>query len=87
MNKLIVKYIVDVGMGLSFLAVFITGIFKFPGIREHLPFIYEIIPRQQMATIHDWSGIAMGLFVLIHLILNWDWIVATTKGFFIKNGK
>ncbi len=84
MDKPKTKYFIDIGMGLSFLIVFITGILKMPGIRENLGFIYAIIPRAQMSFLHDWSGIIMGIFVFIHLILNWDWITNMTKNIFIS---
>lgn len=84
MDQIKTKYFVDVGMGISFLAVFITGIIKFPGLlaffginRNNLPFI-------TISKIHDWAGVLMGLFVLIHLILNRKWIVNVTKSFFAK---
>ena len=62
-------------------------IFKFPGIREHLASLYVVIPRAQMGLIHDWSGIFMAFFVLIHLILNWGWIKSMTRLVIIKNIK
>ena len=84
MNKAIVKYWVDVGLAISFLIVTLTGIFKFPGIREHLAGLYAIIPRGPMSLIHDWSGIVMAVLVLIHLILNWGWIKSMTKHIFCR---
>ena len=37
-----------------------------------------------LRTIHDWSGLAMAILVLVHLILNWGWIIETTKEYFKK---
>jgi len=87
MKKQVIKYIVDVGLLISFLAVALTGIFKFPGMREHLAGLYEIIPRAPMGAIHDWSGIALAVLVLIHLILNWGWIKAMTRIIIFKEIK
>ena len=87
MKKQVIKYIVDIGLLISFLIVTITGIFKFPGIREHLGCVYEVIPRAQMAMIHDWSGVALVVLVLIHLILNFNWIKTMTRVLILKNIK
>ena len=84
MNKAIIKYWVDIGLLISFLLVTLTGIFKFPGIREHLASLYVIIPRAQMTLIHDWSGIFMALLVVVHLVLNLGWIKSMTKNIFCK---
>ena len=86
MEKNIIKYILDVGLGISFLIVALTGIFKFSGFREFfgIALSYRDPPMPLISWFHDWSGVAMAAIVLIHLILNWDWIVSMTKGFFIK---
>ena len=85
MDKTKAKYFVDIGLIISFLLVTLTGIFKFRGIRESLTGLYEAIPRATMSGIHDWSGVAMAVLVLVHLILNWDWIKSVTKDIFCKN--
>lgn len=82
-NKL--KYIIDVGLALSFLVVFVTGIFKFPGARDFFSFMFEIIPGFYMAKIHDWAGVFMGIFVLFHIILNWTWIKCMTVKIFSRH--
>ncbi|MBD3247084.1 DUF4405 domain-containing protein [Candidatus Pacearchaeota archaeon] len=89
MDKSHIKYIVDVLMGISFLLVGITGIFKMPGLRNKFLWVFELIPGRQMAMIHDWSGIVIILLVGIHLALNWDWIKSMTKVIFRgnQNGK
>lgn len=87
MKKQVIKYLVDIGLLISFLVVTLTGIFKFPGIREHLAGLYELIPRAQMSLIHDWSGIVLAVLVLIHLIANWGWIKAMTRVLILKNIK
>ena len=84
--KLFAKYVVDIGLLISFLLVTITGILKF---RSFLDFFgitidYATIPIKVFSKIHDWSGLAMAVLVLIHLILNWDWIICTTKHYFSR---
>jgi|TARA_B100001971_G_C18108446_1_gene492821 hypothetical protein len=87
MEKNTVKYILDVILGIVFLIVVLTGIFKFSGFREFfgIELGYRDPPMPLISLLHDWSGIVMAVIVLIHLILNWDWIVSMTKSFFIKD--
>lgn len=81
------KYIIDVGLLISGLLVIITGIIKFRSLWNLLGINinYELMNMTAYRIIHDWSGLVMTLFVIIHLVLNWDWIKGTTRGFFIKN--
>jgi len=87
MEKNIWKYILDVGLGISFLIVALTGIFKFSGFREFFGITlgYRDSPMPLISFFHDWSGVVMAVIVLLHLILNFDWIVSMTKSFFVKN--
>ena len=87
MEKNTVKYIIDVGLGISFLIVALTGIFKFSGFREFIgvSLSYRDPPMPLISSFHDWSGVVMVVLVLIHLILNLDWIIGMTKSFFEKD--
>lgn len=31
---------------------------------------------------HEWAGLEIGLFFLLHKVLNWSWIKKVTVGFF-----
>jgi len=87
-DKNVWKYIVDIGLLISGLLVIITGIIKFRSLWELLGINinYEVMNMGAYRVIHDWSGIVMTVLVIVHLILNWDWIKGTTRGFF-KNKK
>jgi Domain of unknown function (DUF4405) len=37
------------------------------------------VPRATGLPGHEWSGLAFGLVVLLHLLLNWRWIVNTLR--------
>jgi hypothetical protein len=80
------KYVVDVGLLISGLIVIITGVIKFRSLWNLLGvnINYELMNMVAYRVIHDWSGLVMTIFVIIHLFLNWDWIKGTTRGFFIK---
>ena len=79
-NKKTLKYFNDIGMLISFLLVFITGVIKFPALEVDRAILsnYSIL----FVTIHDWAGIILVILALLHIILNWSWIVATTKKMF-----
>ena len=89
MKKNTWKYLVDIGLLLSGLLVIVTGIIKFRTLWRLLSIEinYEVMNMTAYRIIHDWSGIAMTVFVIIHLVMNWDWIVGTTKCIFKKDHK
>jgi hypothetical protein len=37
--------------------------------------------------IHEWLGTALGLVLLVHLTLHWDWVVRTTRKVFTRHGR
>ncbi len=84
MDRLKAKYIVDIGLAVSFLAVFVTGIIKFPGLLRKFGLHDTMLPMREISKVHDWTGLLMGIFVFIHLVLNWQWIVAMTKKYLGK---
>jgi cytochrome b subunit of formate dehydrogenase len=87
MDKTKVQYFIDIGLIISFLIVFISGIFKFYPLRNYFVKVFEIIPNELMRTLHDWSGIVMGILVLIHVGLNWRFMVIKTKEIFSNKNK
>jgi len=86
MDKTKIRYIIDLGLLISAFLNFTTGIIKFPALTQLFRPVYRIIPAPIMADIHDWSGVIMILLVVMHLILNFGWIVAVTKTIFKKRG-
>ncbi len=87
MSKNTWKYIIDVGLLISGLLVIITGIIKFKTFLAlfGVTINYAEIPIRLFSRIHDWAGIAMTILVIVHLIINWDWIAGTTKSLFKKD--
>ena len=81
-----VNYVVDVGLGVSFLLVFIAGLVKFPGLVGGFGIRFGDLPIGTISAIHDWSGLIMGILVFIHILLNWGWIKATTKHILGRKG-
>jgi hypothetical protein len=38
-----------------------------------------VLPIALFSVIHDWSGLALGILVAVHLFLNRAWILSMTK--------
>lgn len=90
MNKLKINYFVDIIAFVSFLITAITGItiFIFLPTGESRGGVHSTLfgyGRHDWGAIHDWAGIVMTIAALIHIVLHWNWIVATTKNFLKKN--
>ncbi len=81
-NKL--RYLVDLCLALTFFLCFFTGVAKFPGFLRAIGILGVIAPIRDLSLIHDWSGVAMGVMVMIHLALNYRWIVGMTRAIIEK---
>ncbi len=44
-------------------------------------------PRFTGAAIHEWLAIALGGVIVVHLLLNWNWIVEISSRLFSKSTK
>jgi hypothetical protein len=36
---------------------------------------------------HEWLGLGIGLALLLHLTLHWDWVIRTTRRLFARGGR
>lgn len=64
------KAIFNFCMIVIFLALATTGLVKFPALKNFFNFIFLYIPASTISRIHDFSGIALILLIIIHLFLN-----------------
>jgi cytochrome b subunit of formate dehydrogenase len=88
MNKAKINYFIDVGLGISFFICFITGLIKWPRLIKIIgTTAYRNLNIRALSMLHDFSGLAMGILVVIHLILHWKWIVSMTKCIFNRQKK
>lgn len=53
-------------------------------IGTFLAFLITMDPRFSGLAIHEWLSLALAGTIIIHLLLNWEWIVNVTKRLFIK---
>ena len=51
-----INLVVDIVLLIAFLLVVLTGIIKFPGFLPFLGINLLMIPLNELAFIHDWSG-------------------------------
>lgn len=79
MNMQVVKWCVDLAMGIAFLFVAITGFFKFTILMRLSGFTDIVLPMALMSEIHDRAGIALSILVAVHLFLNRAWILSMTR--------
>ena len=47
-------------------------------------FLISLDPHATGMAIHEWLGIAFGAAVIVHLLLHWKWIAASTRRFLGK---
>ena len=86
MDRNVLNYLTDAGLIVTFAVCFVTGILKFRYLLSLMGIAYFDLPLSMLTDIHDWSGIAMGVLVALHIVLHWRWIVSTTTSFF-RRGK
>jgi hypothetical protein len=79
MRRAHLKYGIDIGLIITFILCFFTGIVKMPALLEITGLTRHVIRFKYITMVHDASGVALGLLVLAHLALNWGWIVAMTR--------
>jgi cytochrome b subunit of formate dehydrogenase len=79
MDIKILKWLADLAMAITFAVCFITGLLKFSLLLQATGLNDLVLPSALISDLHDWSGILLGLFVLLHLYLNRTWITGMTK--------
>ena len=79
MDRQVLKWGVDLLMGIAFLASFVTGLLKFVLLMRALGLTFVVLPLAIITDIHEWSGVVLGCCVAVHLFLNRGWIIAMTK--------
>lgn len=88
MNKTFLNYFVDIGIAISFFTCFITGLLKWHGIINIIGLeLYRAVSSRSLSSIHDWSGVVVGVLIIVHLILHFTWIKSVTKNIFTRKSK
>ena len=79
MDSVKLNWLVDLLLGITFFICFVTGLLKYTVLLQLTGLRNIILPAALISDLHDWSGILLGLFVFVHLLLNRRWIISTTK--------
>ena len=89
MNKIKIKYAVDLITLISFVITAISGLalkfFMPSGVRQGRLQEFLGIQKGVWSEMHDIAGIIMIIFALIHVIMYWKMFICMTKNFFKKN--
>jgi hypothetical protein len=80
------NYIVNLGLLASFSVVFLTGMGKFPLLLRSLARNGLYLPSNQITLVHEWGGVSLGSFILLHIVLHWKWIVSVTRQYLKRKG-
>jgi hypothetical protein len=79
MDAVKVKWLIDLLMGISFLVCLVTGLLKYSVLLQLTGLNNVVLPAALISDLHDWTGLLMGFFVFLHLLINRRWIISTTK--------
>jgi len=79
MKRNVLIYIVDIFLLIFSLVVVVSGVIKFPGLLTLLKIDPFSLPQSEITFLHDWIGIALTALTLVHIFLNWKWILAMSK--------
>ncbi|KAF1076397.1 DUF4405 domain-containing protein [Methanogenium sp. MK-MG] len=79
MKRKDINYSIDMAMLLSFILCGITGIIKWPGLAYSLGLDYQSLNIGVITLIHDWSGLALCILSMMHVIMHRKWLVTMTR--------
>lgn len=51
-----------------------------------IAFLISMNPRSSGTTVHEWLAISLGGVIIVHLLLNWNWIAEISSRFFRRAG-
>lgn len=77
LNKRNIYYIIDLGLLVSFMLNFITGLLKLLDIYGYI--FYPTGFLVNISIVHNWSGLSLGIIASLHAILHLKWFVQKTK--------
>lgn len=67
------------GILISFLICFLTGVVKIPDLYKSLGMTHRDPFMVLMSQLHDWSGVILGVFAILHIVIHRRWFIAMTK--------
>ncbi len=89
MNKPKLNYIIDFLALISFVIAALSGLaikfFMPSGVKQGRSQEFWGIQKGTWSEIHEWAGILLIIFIIIHFILHWEWVVSMTKNMLKSN--
>ena len=77
------RYFVDISMLIAFIICAFTGFilwYAFPsGSRGGRWSVFLWLAKHDWITIHDYSSLVLTVTIIIHFVLNFNWIIRMTK--------
>jgi len=81
-EKTVFKHVVISGAFLSFVVLAGTGILKYKKISQFLPISSQTLPLEAITTYHEYAALFLGIFVLLHFIIQKAWFEYIIKTIF-----
>lgn len=79
MKRRTINYLIDMGMAVAFLLVFVSGLLKYRELLNALVGLGIVLPTDFLTEVHRVSGLALSILVFAHLVLHWKWLTSTTR--------
>lgn len=79
-NKRNLYYILDLGLGISFILIFVTGILKLLDLYGYV--FYPMGYLVNTTIVHDWSSLIFGIIASLHAVLHLKWFGQKIKQIF-----
>ena len=77
--RTLAKYCIDLALFITAVICIVTGLIKFPELIRFVALSGLVLPYNEISLAHDWSGVLLLVLVVLHLTLNWNWLVEMTK--------
>jgi len=78
-SRTLAKYCIDLALFITAVVCIVTGLIKFPELIRFVALSGLVLPFNEISLAHDWSGVILLVLVILHLALNWKWLVEMTK--------
>jgi len=82
-----INFFVDFLLGICFVIMLVTGLLKFPGLPELFGIHRGNFPLGTISFYHDYTGLLLLLFIIIHLLLHRRQVACAIKSVFGGNKK
>jgi hypothetical protein len=79
MDRNVMRWGIDLVMGIVFAVSLVTGLLKLTLLLRLFGTTNLILPAARISDIHDGAGVILGVCVGLHLFMNRQWIITMTR--------